>query len=453
MGIDIIAKSLEIPLQDQVCGILEVNAAPGFRMHLNPTIGTSRNVGATVVDMLFPPGSKHSIPIVAVTGTNGKTTTARLISHILKTNGNKVGMASTDAVTIDNVPILFGDYSGPEGAKKVIMDSSIDYAVLEVARGGILRRGLGYEESDVGVLLNISSDHLGEGGMHTLEELTRLKSTVTEAVKETGYAVLNADDPLVLSRIDKVKASPILFSKEPDNKAIKANYDKGNVNVILKNSIITIEKKGYSLPVENVCNIPITFDGKAAFNIENVLAAVASSYALGLDIKQIRKGVISFTPSMDYSRGRMNIIDMGEFKVVIDYGHNPGAINATGEFIKSLMPGKKIRMASSVGNRRDQDILEFGSALAKYYDHIVICDPDQRHREIGETADIVKQGLISGGFKNNMITIIMDEREATKTALEMAKSGDLVVLQVDNLEQVIKDVFDFKEKLKKFTVA
>ena len=150
------------------------------------------------------------------------------------------------------------------------------------------------------------------------------------------------------------------------------------------------------MPVENVCNIPITFDGKAAFNIENVLAAVASSYALGLDIKQIRKGVISFTPSMDYSRGRMNIIDMGEFKVVIDYGHNPGAINATGEFIKSLMPGKKIRMASSVGNRRDQDIVEFGSALAKYYDHIVICHPDQRHREIGETADIVKQGLISG---------------------------------------------------------
>ena len=221
IGIDLIADSLERPLESDHAGVVEVNAAPGFRMHLHPTEGSPRNVAASVIDMLFPPGRAHSVPIVAVTGTNGKTTTTRLISHILGLSGKVVGMTSTDSVTIDKVPILQGDYSGPEGVKKVMMDPTIDHAVFEVARGGILRRGLGYELSDVGVLLNISSDHLGEGGIDTLEELTRLKSTVTEAVKESGYAVFNADDKRVLSCMNRTEAKPILFSKDPNNQALK----------------------------------------------------------------------------------------------------------------------------------------------------------------------------------------------------------------------------------------
>lgn len=446
-GIDIIADSLETPFKDQNCGVLEVNAAPGFRMHLNPSNGAPRNIASNVVDMLFPEGSKHSVPIIAVTGTNGKTTTTRLINHILKVNGHRVGMTSTDCVTINDVPILFGDYSGPGGAEKVLKDSTIDHAVLEVARGGILRRGLGFKESDIGVLLNITADHLGEGGIDTLEHLTRLKSTVTEAVKETGYAVFNADDPLVLLCVERTKANPVLFSKNPKNEALAINKKKGNINVTIHEDLIIVEQKGQSLPIANVVDIPITFGGKASFNTENVLAAVAVTYALGLKQEEIRKGLINFNPSLDQSRGRMNIVDMGQFKVLIDYGHNPGAVLATGEFINSLTPGRKIRMASSVGNRKDESIIEFAEALSKYYHHIIICDPDIRQRKLGETADMVKQGLINNGFNSDMITIIHEEREATRAALEMAEKDDLVILQVDNLDQVIKDVFEFKEKL------
>ncbi len=446
IGIDIIADSLEKPLKKDFSGVVEVNAAPGFRMHLNPTKGTSRNIASHVVDMLFPPGVAHSVPIVAVTGTNGKTTTTRLISHILGLNGSFVGMTSTDAVIIDNIPILKGDYSGPEGAKKVMMDSTIDHAVLEVARGGIVRRGLGFIESDVGVLLNITSDHLGEGGINTLEELTRLKSTVTEAVKPSGYAIFNADDPLVLSCVDKTKARPILFSRNPENKALKTNFEKGNINVTIQDGNVIIQKKGWTSTVASVVEIPITFDGNAGFNIENVIAAVAATAALGLNEAQIRAGLVSFSPSIGQSPGRMNVIDMGDFKVVIDYGHNIGAIKATGDFIKGLMPGRKIRMAAGVGNRRRDDIFEFGVVLSKYYDHIVLCDSDPRERKAGETARIVKEGLLKGGFELDMITLVLDEKEATKASLEMAEKGDLVVLQADDITQVIKDVLDYKRK-------
>lgn len=449
IGIDIIAASLESPLESGLSGVVEVNAAPGFRMHLNPTKGTPRNVSAQVVDMLYPAGVAHSVPIVAVTGTNGKTTTTRLISHILGLNGRVVGMTSTDAVTINNVPILHGDYSGPEGVKKVMMDPTIDQAVCEVARGGILRRGLGFEVSDVGILLNITSDHLGEGGINTLEELTRLKSTVTEAVKPSGYAIFNADDMRVLSCLNKTKAKPILFSKNLHNQALKDNLNKGNMNVTIKDGIIIIQKREWISKVSSVIDIPITFDGKAEFNIENVMAAIAATAALGLNEAQIRAGLVSFSPSIGQSPGRMNMIDMGDFKVVIDYGHNTGAINATGEFIKALMPGRKIRMASGVGNRRKEDILEFGVALSNFYDHIILCDSDPRERNVGETAQIVQEGLIKGGFKPDRITKVLDEREATKVSLEMAKLGDVVVLQVDNIEQVIKDVLDYKTKLLK----
>lgn len=447
IGIDVIAKSLEVPLTRENSGVVEVNAAPGFRMHLNPTKGKHRNIASHIIDLLFPLGTEHSVPIVAVTGTNGKTTTTRLISHILALSGSTVGMTCTDGVIIDNIPLLTGDYSGPEGARRVLMDSTIDTAVLEVARGGILRRGLGYDESDVGVFLNVSSDHLGEGGIDTLEELTRLKSTVIEAVKPSGYAILNADDPMVLSRLDKVRANPVLFSKDSKHPALAENFDKGNFNVTIQNRRVVILRKGWMSIVCNLNEIPITFEGKALFNIENVMAAVATTAVLGLNEVEIRAGLLSFNHSIGQTPGRMNIIDMGNFKVVIDYGHNVGAIKATGEFINSLMPGRKIRMTCGVGNRRRRDILAFGSALAKYYDHVIICDAVPRGRGAGETSEIVKEGLLAVGFKQERITLVNDEKEATKIALEMAHKGDLVVLQAENVKQVIEDVLNYKKIL------
>ncbi|MFW5790718.1 MAG: cyanophycin synthetase [Bacillota bacterium] len=446
IGIDIVAPTLQEPLQKNIGGVVEVNAAPGFRMHLDPTAGQPINVGASVIDMLFPSGAYQPVPIIAVTGTNGKTTTVRLIAHILGLSGNTVGMTSTDAVVIDNIPVLEGDFSGPAGARAVLTDATIDHAVLEVARGGILRRGLGYSRADIGVLLNVSSDHLGEGGIDTLEDLARLKSTVIEAVKPDGHAVINADDPLVLACQEKTRARPVLFSINPDNPALQDNLDKGNMNILYQDGNIVIEKEGWRSVVAKANEIPITFGGKAIFNIKNVLAAVAAVSALGLNARQIRAGLVSFSASLGQSPGRMNIIEIEDYKVVIDYGHNIGAIRATGDFIKSLSSGRIIRMASGTGNRRDEDIIEYGQTLAQYYDHIIISDPDPRNRKVGETAELVRQGLLAGGFKDDMIDIILDEREATKTALDMAREDDLIVLQADNIDQVISDVLAAKNE-------
>ena len=446
IGIDLMAETLEQPLEQGKSGVVEVNAGPGFRMHLHPSGGTPRNIAVPIVDMLFPEGVKHSVPICAVTGTNGKTTTTRLISHILGYSGYTVGMTSTDAVTVDNVPILKGDYSGPGGAMAVMKDATVDHAVLEVARGGIIRRGLGFNKCDVGVLLNISSDHLGSGGIDTLEELARLKSTVTESVKKDGYAVFNADDSLVLDCVKKTKGKPILFSMDINNPALVKNLKNGNVNVTILENTVIVQQNGGITNVADIYEIPITFEGQAKFNIENVLAAVGACFALGVSEDQIRAGLISFSPSIGQSPGRMNVIDIGDFKVLIDYGHNIGAIHATGEFIQKLMPGKKIRMAAGVGNRRTEDIVGYGEALAKYYDQVVICDPSPRIRKLGETSDLVKEGLLKGGFTEDQIFIDIKEEDATQTALNLAGPGDLVVLQVENISQVTKDVLDYKNK-------
>lgn len=451
IGIDIVAPTLQEPLQKNIGGVVEVNAAPGFRMHLDPTAGQPINVGVPVVDLLFPPGAYQPVPIVAVTGTNGKTTTVRLIAHILGLSGSTVGMTSTDAVVIDNIPVLEGDFSGPAGARAVLTDATIDHAVLEVARGGILRRGLGYSRADVGVLLNVSSDHLGEGEIDTLEDLARLKSTVIEAVKPDGHAVINADDPLVLACQKNTRARPVLFSINPENPALQANLDQGNMNIIYQAGNIVIRKEGWESVVASAAEIPITFAGKALFNIKNVLAAVAAVSALGLNARQIRAGLVSFSASLGQSPGRMNIIEIEDFKVVIDYGHNIGAIKATGDFINSLSSGRIIRMASGTGNRRDEDIIEFGQTLSNYYDHIIITDPDPRQRKTGETAELVRQGLLAGGFKNEMVDIILDEREATQAALAMAEVDDVIVLQADNIEQVINDVLAVKNKSEKYS--
>lgn len=447
MGIDVISETLEQPLETGISGIVEVNAGPGFRMHLHPSKGKPRNIAKAVVDMLFPEEKSYTIPICAVTGTNGKTTTTRLISHILSFSGKTVGTTSTDGVFIDSVQILKGDYSGPEGAKAVMKDSTVDCGVLEVARGGIIRRGLGFEKCDVGVLLNVTSDHLGFGGIETLEELARLKSSVPEAVKPGGYGILNGDDPLAISRKDKIKGHTVIFSKDPNNKILKENLINGNFNVTTLDEKIIIQKPGGVLDIANINEIPITFEGRAGFNVENVMAAVGAAYALGVKEEYIKEGLISFSPSIGQSPGRMNIIDIGDFKVIVDYSHNVGAIHATGEFVKNLMPGKKIRLSSGVGNRRTEDIIEFGESLANYFDKVVICDASPRIRKPGETPLLVKEGILKGGLKEEDITIVKTEEEGAQIALKMAGPGDLVILQADNVNKMIQDVLDFKNKV------
>ncbi|MDQ1354743.1 MAG: cyanophycin synthetase [Acidobacteriota bacterium] len=444
IGIDLITTDHRIPLSDNNGGVIEVNAAPGLRMHANPSEGKPRNAAGAIVDMLFPPGSKYDIPIVAVTGTNGKTTTVRLISHILGLNGNIVGMTSTDGIVIGNNSIIEGDYSGPEGAKIVLMDASVDHAVLEVARGGIIRRGLGFEECDVAVITNITRDHFGEGGINTLEDLARLKGALLGVVKPTGYAVLNADDELVLTLKEQTKGQVILFSLQHDNPELLKHHADGNTIVTLVDGSLIIQKGSLVSTVAKLIEIPLTFGGYALFNVSNTLAAVAAAYALGLNEKQIRAGVISFSPSIGQSPGRMNIIDMGNFKVMVDYNHNIGAVKAVGQMLPFIAPGKKIRMAVGTGNRRTQDIIDFGESLAEFYDYIVITDTDPRKRAPGETCKLVQEGLIKGGYAKENIAIILDGREATQKALKMASDGDIVVLQADDIQQVMQDVIDYK---------
>jgi cyanophycin synthetase len=278
-----------------------------------------------------------------------------------------------------------------------------------------------------------------------MDDLASLKAVVLENVKPTGHAVINADDPLVIKFKDTIKAQVILFSTNPDNPALKENLERGNMNVTIKGDSIIIQKEGWTSVVAKIVEIPITYQGRAAFNIQNAMAATAAASALGLHEKQIRAGLVSFSPSIGLSPGRMNIVDIGEFKAIIDYGHNMGAIAATGALISNFCTGKRIRQASGTGNRREEDMREYGRTIAKYYDHVIVADTDTRGRPIGEVAEWVRQGLLEGGLHEDQIQIVLDGRESTLTALKMAQKGDVVVLQADDVQTVIKDVMAFKD--------
>lgn len=441
MGIDVVAPDLRRSLTDSGGGVVEVNAAPGFRMHLEPAAGKPRNVAAPVVDMLFPDGRKGTIPIVAITGTNGKTTTVRLVSHILKYHGARVGMTTTSGVEVNNQTILEGDYSGPAGAQVVLRDPTVDHAVLEVARGGILRRGLGFEECDVGVFLNVDSDHLGEGGIDTVDDLARVKATVVDAVKESGFAVLNAEDPRVVAFKDQIRAESILFSLDPNHRAFRAHLEDGGMGVTVSNGAIVLRRGSSESSIVQVRDVPITLEGKAGFNVQNALAAVAVAHALGVPDEVICTGLTTFNPTVGQLPGRMNVIELGKFRVLLDYGHNVAAVQALGKVIPLLArSGRIINVGSASGNRRDEDLRAFGRALAKMYHHIILCDPDPRGRERGETADQIRNGLREAGFPEENLMMILDEMQAVDTALEMADEGDLVVLQLDDVKGIIKKV-------------
>jgi cyanophycin synthetase len=448
IGIDVITKDLRKPLTGDRGGVVEVNASPGFRMHLKPSEGRPRNVSKPVIDMLFPPGSKYTLPIIAVTGTNGKTTTVSLISHILKYCGKVVGTACTEGIIIENQTIFTGDYSGPDGAKTILKESAVDHVVLEVARGGIIRRGLGFEECDVGVFLNVSNDHLGDGGIKTIEELAELKGIVLESVKKDGYAVLNADYPHILNKIKDLKCNIILFSTDINSPALNKHLKDGGIVVTLdEDGMIVIKQDPLDSWVANVIDIPMTIEGKAIFNIENALAASAATYALGINPEDIRAGLVTFNTTIGQLPGRMNILDVGNFKVIIDYGHNPHALKALAKVLPAISKGRKISVSSGTGNRRDEDIRLFGKTLAAIYDYIIIKDSDPRRRPLLETAKLVEEGILSTRFSKKNYCIILDEREATNRALSMAGVGDLVVIQADDIHKVISDVLEFKEMI------
>ncbi len=434
IGIDIVAPSLSQPLRGPTAGIVEVNAAPGFRMHLEPSEGSPRDVAKRFVDMLFAPDQDHQVPIVAITGTNGKTTTAKLVAHALGTRGSIVGFAGTTGVDVDGLSIASGDYSGPEGAGMVLREPTIDHAVLEVARGGIVRRGLGFSECHVGVLLNVASDHLGCDGVDDLGELALVKAAVLEAVRDEGVSVLNADDEIVVGLVDRARGRVIYFSLRDNNPVVRRHLQAGGMAVVINDMEVVVLSSEAPVHVLNVADAPVTLGGAAAFNTANVLAAVAALVGLGVPIEAIRKGITTFHPSATQNPGRLNLVDFGTFKVLLDYGHNVPAVRAIGELLPKLTRGRAIVVAHGTGNRRDEDIREFGAALAAVYDHLIVADVDPRRRAPGTTPALVREGAIATGLVPERVEVIDDPLAAVDRAFALVEPGDLIVVQVDEFE-------------------
>ncbi|MGM0583223.1 MAG: cyanophycin synthetase [Pseudomonadota bacterium] len=436
IGIDLLAENLSEPLESQAAGVVEVNAGPGFRMHMAPTHGHPRPVGEHVVDMLFPDLTDDGrIPITAITGTNGKTTTTRLTTHILRQAGSSVGMGCTGAVEIDNHVILRGDYSGPAAAQAVLREPTVEHAVLEVARGGIMRRGLGFDECDVGVLLNIASDHLGEREIHTLEELARCKTVVVDAVKrEGGFCVLNAEDPLVMEHGTYwARGEIIYFTMDPENPDLEEHLgDLGRV-VTVRNGRIVLLRGRVTVEICEVNDVPIAFEGHAPFNVQNAMAAAAAAIAHGVEIDDIRAGLLSFHPTPAQMPGRTNYFEADGVKCLIDYGHNVPALQALAPLVDGLATQRKIGVASAPGNRRDEDLAALGAQLAGMCDALFVFETDSRGRETGETAKLIHDGA-EGAGTGCAVETITDEHDAVARAMETAQKGDFLLLLVDDIE-------------------
>ena len=446
VGVDVLAEDISLPLKSSGLKVVEMNAAPGFRMHLEPTKGRPRNVAKPFVDMLFPAGYAQ-IPVLAVTGTNGKTTTCKLIAHTLKYSGKIVGLTCTTGVVIDGKPIVSGDYSGPEGAGIVLREPSVDHIVLEAARGGIARRGLGVSELDVGVVLNIGKDHLGSDWVESQEDLCMIKSTVIEVVKKTGVSVLNADDQTTMTILDRARGNLILFSLDAENQNIIAHIKNGGIAVTLVGRNVIIRDSELDINICTLEEIPITFDGIIDFNISNTLAAIGALHGANIPIDQIRNGIMTFYPTPNQNPGRMNLFDFQTYKVLLDYGHNPESARALQMLLPRLSPGRKVGLCHGTGNRTTEQIIEYGKALALVYDYILLTDFDPRGRPIGETPDLVYKGLIQGGLKKEDIEIVPDPKTAVDTLFSKAEQGDLLVIQPDELEPVMGQVLEKYRKI------
>ena len=447
-GIDVIAEDISKPINHENGAVIEVNAAPGLRMHLYPTEGRAENVAADIIDMMFPEGKPYSLPIVSITGTNGKTTTTRLIRHTISLTGKKVGMTSTSGIYIGDECIMEGDNTGPVSARLVLSNKEVEAAVLETARGGIVRKGLGYDLADVGVVVNISEDHLGLDSVNTLEDLAFVKSLVIEAVKPEGYAVINADDQMAGYMIKRARSNIMMFSRQKDNLLLINHMKRNGKAVYVKEGTVYIHDGDKSMPLISVKEIPITIGGIVDCNIENSLAAAAALYGLGMPLDVIRAGLKTFTPDVKSNPGRFNIFDMGDFKVMLDYGHNPSGYRAVIDFIRKMDAGRYVGIIGMPGDRPDKSIREVGGMCGKAFSRIYIKeDEDLRGRKPGEVAGIFYDAVAKSGMKKENITIINSELKALETAMLDAQPGDLIIMFYEKFEPAVELVNRFKQEL------
>ncbi len=445
-GIDIMAPNLTQPLKESGGAILEVNAAPGFRMHLAPAEGLPRNVAAPVIDMLYPPGKPSRIPIIAVTGTNGKTTTTRLIAHMVKNAGYRVGFTTSDGIYVQNHMLDKGDTTGPLSAEFILKDPTVEFAVLETARGGILRSGLGFSRCDIAVLTNIAEDHLGLNDIDTLEDLARVKSVVVKSVKRDGWAVLNADNLWCVKIAEDLKCNVAYFSMDENNPVVKAHCKKGGIAAIFENGFITIKKGDWKIRIEKVTHIPITLAGKARFMIENVLAAALAGYLQGFRTENIKLSLETFIPSAALTPGRMNIFEFKEYRVMIDFAHNAAGYLAIEELMSNIESPLKIGIIAGTGDRRDEDIQECGKIAARMFDHIIIRQEKHlRGRTEQEIIDLLIAGIREVD-KNLKYEVVPKEVEALKHAMNMAEPGTFITALSDVIDNAIQVVQSYLDK-------
>ena len=445
-GIDIMTTDISKPISETGGAVLEVNAGPGFRMHLAPTTGLPRNVAAPVIDKLFPKGNTGRIPIVAITGTNGKTTTTRLLAHIAKMNGYRVGYTTSDGVYIQNRLLMTGDCTGPSSAEFVLKDPTVNFAVLESARGGLLRAGLGFEKCDVAIVTNVAADHLGLKGIHTIEQLAKVKGVVPETVLPDGYAILNADDDLVFKMRRNIECNLALFSMDENNPHIKALQRKGGITAVYENGFVTICRGEWKMRVMLAKDIPLTYGGKAKFMIQNVLPAILAANIQGISIEDMKAALETFIPSASQTPGRLNLFKFNNFSILLDYAHNPAGMRALQKFTDELEATVKVGIIAGIGDRREEDNNEMGAIAADMFDEIIIRQ-DKRLR--GKTEEELIKMLDDGIKKrdpNKKTLIIPSEKEAITYAVKNAKKGSLIILCSDVIPEALDLVKKFKEQ-------
>jgi cyanophycin synthetase len=446
-GIDIMAADLRVPITENGGAILEVNAAPGFRMHIEPAEGLPRNVAEPVIDMLFPKGSAGRIPIIAITGTNGKTTTTRITAHIAKSAGKKVGYTTSDGVYIQNQMMMKGDCTGPISSTFVLKDPTVDFAVLECARGGILKSGLAFQNCEVAIVTNVAADHIGLGGINSVEQMAKVKAVVAETVFPHGYVILNAEDDLVYGMRKDLKCNIALFSMDENNDRIKEHCNGGGLAAVFENGYVTIMKGNWKIRVLPVKDIPVTFEGKALHNIANTLPAVLATYLFrDITIEDIRSALLTFVPGSNTTPGRMNFFHFKKFSMLADFAHNPHGLRLLCDFVSKTDYKYKVGVISGTGDRRDEDIKELGNISANFFDEIIIrCDKNLRGRTPEEIIGLLQSGINEVNRKVP-VTIIANENEALEHIYANPKPGALYTIMCDVVAGAIDKIKELKER-------
>lgn len=451
-GVDLLAPDISKSVRETGGGIVEVNAAPGLRMHLEPSEGLGRDVAGPIIDMLFPRGTRARIPVLAVTGTNGKSTVGRMLSHMFAAQGRTVGLTNTSGVYIGDEQVTRGDASGPRSARMVLRDPTVEVAVLECARGGTLREGLAFDRCDVGAVLNVSPDHLGLKGVLTLDDLAAVKSVVVESVSRRGLSVLNADDPLTIRMARHAGGRVGWFSIRGGDGCpgfLLRHIHDGGAAAIYDGDTgeLTLWDKGVATGICKARDIPATFGGAAVFNVQNALAASLMAHGAGLDSSTITGALKGFSSTFEQNPGRMNVFDDHGFRVILDYAHNPEALASLGRMVAAIRPEgrRSIAMISIPGDRRDEEIRAMGAIGAEYFDTLVFREtPDARGRRRGEVMRLLCEGASETGCDRRRIHSVYEEDDAARAAMGMAKEGDVVVLMPTRVEQVWDLVRDFR---------